>query len=254
MTEFCIHRHHGPTGRGVGSGSRHALRTGTNNGYDSHETVRIGLRRCASAETSTSAPISVGSGYERSGRALRTVSDTSASVRGRPAAHGDAAPARQRAAPADAAQQRRPALRRPALGRPGPGRARRVRRGAARAAASRCSTSASCSPRRWTIPRPAARRSTDAHRHPARRHPAALPRGLPRRPRPAELAEVLMAGLRNDEIGRHRQPGHRPARGPRTSSSTRCPTCCSPATPASGCRTGRRSPRWPCRPGGARPS
>ena len=75
-----------------------------------------------------------------------------------------------------------------------------------------------------------------------------------RRSGPAELAEILMAGLAHDEVARHGSLVDRTARAATTSSSTRCPTCCSPGTPASGWATGWRSPRWRCRPGAARPS
>ena len=44
---------------------------------------------------------------------------------------------------------------------------------------------------------------------------------------------MLMAGLRNDEVARH-GPGHRAAWTADDFVSTRCRTCCSPATPASG--------------------
>ena len=63
----------------------------------------------------------------------------------------------------------------------------------------------------------------------------------------------LTAGIRNDEV--RGGFGLVTACWPTTtSSSTRCPTCCSPATPACGCATGSRSPRWRCRPASARPS
>ena len=50
------------------------------------------------------------------------------------------------------------------------------------------------------------------------------------------------------------RPGHQPARARTTSSSTRCPTCSSPATPACGCATGSPSPAWRCPRASARPS
>jgi arginine deiminase len=64
------------------------------------------------------------------------------------------------------------------------------------------------------------------------------------------LADVLMAGLAHEEM----KPG--PAglvyQMATTSSSTRCPICCSPAIRRSGCGIGSRSPAWPCRPGPGR--
>ena len=68
-----------------------------------------------------------------------------------------------------------------------------------------------------------------------RRRCAATSTAGSRRLDPAELCTAITAGLRNDEVrgGLGLVTACSP---PTTSSSTRCPTCCSPATPASGCR------------------
>ena len=123
--------------------------------------------------------------------------------RGRPAAHGDAAPARPRAEAADPAQQRQAALRRHPVGRPGPGRARRVRPGAARPR------------RRGALPRRPARRDPRRRRRPARARDRrrswrtctsgdtlrALPgRGARASCARSELAHSLCEGVRNDEV------------------------------------------------------
>ena len=54
---------------------------------------------------------------------------------------------------------------------------------------------------------------------------------------PEELTAYLTAGIRNDEVRGGTAWSPR-CSTPTTSWSTRCPTCCSPATPASGSRTG----------------
>ena len=65
---------------------------------------------------------------------------------------------------------------------------------------------------------------------------------------PADLADVLMAGLAHEELGARSAGWSTGSWTGTTSSSTRCPTCCSPATPASGSATRSRSPAWRCRP------
>ena len=78
-------------------------------------------------------------------------------------------------------------------------------------------------------------------------------RGLPARPapgRPGDRADGR-AGARGDR--RRSAAWSTGSWTGTTSSSTRCPTCCSPATRACGSGTRSPSPAWPCRPGGGRP-
>ena len=132
---------------------------------------------------------------------------------------------------ADPAQQRQPPVRRHPLGRAGPGRARRVRAGPARPG------------RRGALPRRAARRGARRSDGPragdrpgdvepaSRRHAARLPTRLARVAAGTRRARdgAVTAGVRNDEV----RGGHglvTSLLATTTSSSTRCPTCCSPAT------------------------